>query len=445
MVKILSTLGPQSEGKGINFLLNKSHIVRLNMSHNTIEWHKKIIKKIKLLEKNKLILVDVPGVKPRTLNLNEIQIKKGDILEFAFDKKNKKFIELSNPIPKINKKIKFFSLSDGLYRFRTLEYKKNYIKGSSLQNFSLKKGRGVNIPMSKYNDRLQEKKYYNFIKKISTLDFDCVGLSFVQNGKIVKKLKKHYPKKLFISKIENLMGYKNRLEIISNSDAIMIDRGDLAAEVGLSKLSEFTDNIISDSVKSGKPVIIATENLNSLIYGFSPSKSDVVNLDYYISKKVDYIMLSDETATSLNWKNTLNWLNSYLNKKFLKKTKLKKLSIEEISKNLMYQNIILFSKKGYFFDKISNINFNDLIVFTENKLLQKKLQLRKNSLAILIKFPKKNLHEFLYKNIEKYKKIIFKNNNFAYLINVIFPRKNSKANSISVLEKKDFFNEDRKN
>ena len=127
MVKILSTLVPQSEGKNMNFLLNKSDLVRLNMSHNTIEWHKKIIKKIKLYDKNKLILVDVPGVKPRTLNSKEIQIKKGDVIEFAFEKKQK-FIELSNPIPKINKKIKFFSLSDGLHRFKTLEYKKIILK-----------------------------------------------------------------------------------------------------------------------------------------------------------------------------------------------------------------------------------------------------------------------------------------------------------------------------
>ena len=97
-------------------------------------------------------------------------------------------------------------------------------------------------------------------------------IKFYSKWKNCQKLK-NLIQKLFISKIENLMGYKNRLEIISNSDAIMIDRGDLAAEVGLSKLSEFTDNIISDSIKSGKPVIIATENLNSLIYGFSPTKA----------------------------------------------------------------------------------------------------------------------------------------------------------------------------
>ena len=57
----------------------------------------------------------------------------------------------------------------------------------------------------------------------------------------------------------------------------------------------------------------------------------------------------------------------------------------------------------------------------------------------MIKFPKQNLHEFLFENIKKHRNIIFKKKNYAYLINVIFPRKNSKANSISILDKKDFF------
>lgn len=308
----------------------------------------------------------------------------------------------------------------------------------ALQTFILKKNKGLNIPFSNYDDNLQKNKYYNFIKKISNLDFDCIGLSFIQNGKIIKKLKKIYPDKLFISKIENSMGYKNRFEIIYNSDAIMIDRGDLAAEVGISRLSDYCDNIISQSIKLGKPIIIATENFNSLMYESSPSKSDVVNLDHYISKNVDYIMLSDETATSQNWKNTITWLSSYLSKKILTKEKSKKLNIQDISQNLVNQNLLLFSKKGLFFEKISNINFNDLIVFTENKFLKKKLELKKNSVAILVKFPKKNLHEFFYYNIDKYKNIIFRKKNFAYLINVIFPRKNSKANSISIIDKKDF-------
>ena len=243
---------------------------------------------------------------------------------------------------------------------------------------------------------------------------------------------------MFISKIENYLGFLNRKEIIKYSDAIMIDRGDLAAEVGISKLYEYVQQIIEDAKKYGKPIIVATENLNSLIVENSPSKSDVTNIDFYISQDVDYLMLSDETATSKNWKNTIRWLSEYLKNKKNKVKTFKKLSIEEIIKSLKDQTLVIFSKKGYFYEKISSLEMKNLIIFTENEILRKKLQLRENSISIYTKFPKKYIYDFLYNNIKKNKKIIFKNNKFAYLVNIIFPRKNSRANSISIIDKKDF-------
>merc|ERR1711991_121983 len=113
-----------------------------------------------------------------------------------------------------------------------------------------------------------------------------------------------------------------------------------AAEVGISNLYEYVEKIIEDSKSQGKPVILATENLNSLLSENSPSKSDVTNIDYYISRKVDYLMLSDETATSKNWKNIITWFSEYLKNKKNKKNKVKvfkKLSIEEIIKNFKDQ------------------------------------------------------------------------------------------------------------
>ena len=80
----------------------------------------------------------------------------------------------------------------------------------------------------------------------------------------------------------------------------------------------------------------------------------------------------------------------------------------------------------------------NLLVITENHRLIKLLKLKKNAESIYIKFPKRHLHEFLFKSIKKYKKLVFKQDRFAYLINVIFPRQNSRANSISIIEEKDF-------
>ena len=438
MTKILATIGPVSEGKNLKYIVEKSEFVRLNLSHNSIAWHNKNINKIKKIDQNKLILVDIPGIKPRTLNNKNLKIKKGQIVKFGKNKSIKNIIELSNDIPKIKNKIKYFSLSDGSYQFKFISYKKNILTGASKHDFILGSKKGLNVPFSIYNNYLQEKKYISFLKKIKNLKFDCVGLSFIQNAKILRQLKKKYPEKLFISKIENYLGFKNRKEIILYSDAIMIDRGDLAAEVGISNLYEYVEKIIDDAKTYGKPVIIATENLNSLLSENAPSKSDVINIDYYISRNVDYLMLSDETATSRNWKNIITWFSEYLKNKKNKVKTSKKLSIEEIIKNLKDQTLVIFSKRGYFYEKVSSLKIKNLIIFTENKILRKKLQLHENCNSIYARFPKKYLYRFLFENIKKNRKIIFKDNKFAYLVNVIFPRKKSRANSISIIEKDDF-------
>lgn len=330
MTKILSTIGPASDGKNLDYLVKKSDFIRLNMSHNLLSWHKKKIHEIKKIDKNKLILVDIPGIKPRTLNNDPIFIKKGQIVKFGkinFRKKNYIQIPLSNFIPQSKKKPKYFSISDGSYQFRFISLKNNILTGIAQQDFTLGIKKGLNIPMSDYDNKLQKKKYINFLSNIKNFNFDCIGLSFIQDHKTILLLKKKFPQKLFISKIENNLGFKNRIEIIKCSDAIMIDRGDLAAEVGISKLTEHVDRIILDSKNFGKPVIIATENLNSLILENSPTKSDVINIDYYVNKKVDYIMLSDETATSKNWKKAVNWLRMYLDKKLNDNKKKRKMAI----------------------------------------------------------------------------------------------------------------------
>ncbi len=439
MTKILATVGPVSSNKNLKYLLERCDIVRFNMSHNSVEWHNENINKIKRIDPKKFILVDIPGAKPRTLNISPIKIKKGQKIIFSHNFKSQKIIPISNPLPKLSKKrIKTFSISDGSYLFKFINLKNKKLTGISLQDFLLLPKKGLNIPYSICDDKFQSKIYKKFIKKIDNIKYDCIGLSFVQHSKIIKTLKQQNQSKIFISKIENYLGYSNRKEIINESDAIMIDRGDLAAEIGNEKLTEFSSNIISDCKKVGKPIIIATENLNSLISNLTPSKSDILNLDYFISKKVDYIMLSDETATSKNWRNTLKWLKYYLNLKIKKKISNRFSDIPEILKNLKDYVLVVFSKKGFFYKKVSANNYSNLILFTENHILSKVANLKDNVEAFFTKFPKKNLDKFLYGNIKRYKKLIFKNNDKALIINVTFPRKKSRANTIIFVDKKDF-------
>ena len=124
-----------------------------------------MIYKIKKLDKNKLILVDIPGVKPRTLNGDDIKISKGQKVSFSYNNKSKN-IHLSNPLPKIELKPKTFSLSDGSFEFKFNSFKNETLTGISLQDFILKPKKGLNVPFSKYNNFLQEKVYISFLRKL---------------------------------------------------------------------------------------------------------------------------------------------------------------------------------------------------------------------------------------------------------------------------------------
>ena len=94
----------------------------------------------------------------------------------------------------------------------------------------------------------------------------------------------------------------------------MIDRGDLLAEVGSSNLYNSINKISKNSVYFNKPLIMATENLESMQKRLQPSKSEIIALEHSINLGTNIIMLSDETATSSLFLNTLNWLYNFLNR-----------------------------------------------------------------------------------------------------------------------------------
>ena len=95
----------------------------------------------------------------------------------------------------------------------------------------------------------------------------------------------------------------------------MIDRGDLSAEIGEEKLYDAIIKIIKNANKFNIPIILATENLTSMLKNPSPSKSEIFSLGYLQSLKIDRVMLSEETAISKNWKLILSWLYKHLERR----------------------------------------------------------------------------------------------------------------------------------
>ena len=170
-MKILPTIGPISEkNDDIQKILKITDIVRINGSHNILNWHVNISKKIKKIDANARILLDIPGVKPRTQNKKNINIKKNQNINFIFKNQSKvtnKYlcIECSNKLPKIIKKPNFISLDDGKYLFKIIQISNHYILAKSLENFVLKPKKGINIPLAIYDDSFQNKQYSKFLNQ----------------------------------------------------------------------------------------------------------------------------------------------------------------------------------------------------------------------------------------------------------------------------------------
>jgi len=440
-MKILPTIGPVTvKSKNLKYILDKTEIVRLNSSHNTIDWHKSTIKKIKSIKSNSVILIDFPGVKPRTNNSNPILIKKNQIVTFKYgDNPQTNEILLTKPLPKIIGSKKF-SIDDGKYIFKLISKNKNSIKGKSLQECIIKPKKGLNIPESVYDDKLQEKIYMQYFKIFSKLKIDAIGLSFVQNKKIIQKIKKKFPEFIIVSKVENSEGLKNADEISEFSDAIMIDRGDLSAEIGDYNLYQGINKISLCCKRYGKPLIMATENLESLYNNSHPSKNDIVSLGHTKQVHSDIIMLSEETALSNQWKKIFLWLAKYIDSNKKKSPiKYSESIFWQIAKFTKNYPLILFTKYGIMFDKIFQDNLeNKVIVFTDKKKTYNLAKYYKNTLCILTKkFDNKNISKFYFENIKKYKNKIFQKNDCAFLITISFPKKGSTANSVSLIKKID--------
>ena len=443
MTKILPTIGPSnSKDKDIKFLSKKYRVIRLNGSHNTIQWHKNIANKIKKYNKETTILIDLPGAKPRIKIEKPILLNKNDTVVFYYNKKPKLkikayFVLLSNPLPKIFK-LKNFLVNDNQYKFKTVNLSKNYLIGKSMQKFLLETKKGLNIPGAIYSEKIQKKNILNFIKRIddNKVHYDAIGISYVQTSNILKTIKKKITNKSLVSKIENYSGVKNAEDIIKNSSAVMIDRGDLSAEIGEQKLFEKTEKIKEICNFFSKPILMATQNLYSMRSQDLPTQSEIFSLGYAKKNFFDMLMLSDETAISKNWKKILLWLEDFLKKKTDDEIKTS-VDLWSIINNLKQTNIVIFSKKGHIFKNMKVNNENNYYIFSEEKKLNFNLNFYSNITFNYTKFNKKSL-SYIKKNISKYSKEIFKNSQPVVLVSIMFPKKNSRANSLTFLKKEDF-------
>ena len=312
--KIVCTIGPASEKEEIlrELMLNGLNVARLNFSHGNYEEHKKRIDTIKKLREELdlpiAIMLDTrgPEIRLKYFKEGEVTLNAGDIftlttrdVEGDQNIVSVTYVGLSQDVKKGDKIL----IDDGLVELEVLEIIDGTdIRCKVLNGGTIKDRKGVNVPGVAINLPAVTKKDIEDIKFGIENHVDFIAASFIRRADDVLEIRKilednggeHIE---IISKIENQQGVDNIDEIIEASDGIMVARGDLGVEIEAEKIPILQKQIIKKCNIAGKPVITATQMLDSMIRNPRPTRAEVTDVANAILDGTDAVMLSGETAS----------------------------------------------------------------------------------------------------------------------------------------------------
>ncbi len=306
--KILATLGPASSNKKIieDLFVAGCDVFRLNFSHGDLETHRKNYENIRSLEEkynhSTCILADLQGPKLRVglFKNNKQNLAKGEkfILDLSTEKGDSERVNFPHPeIYSFLTPNSILLIDDGRIRLQVIEQSKDYLVTEILNDAEISNNKGVNIPDIILPIDALTKKDKSDLMKALDMGVDWVALSFVQQAEDIIKLKKIISDKaLVMAKIEKPSAVKNIDEIINVADGIMIARGDLGVEMPTAQVPIVQKNIIRRCRHFGKPVVVATQMLESMIDNLVPTRAEASDVANAIYDGTDAVMLSGESA-----------------------------------------------------------------------------------------------------------------------------------------------------
>lgn len=313
--KIICTIGPAVESRSQLTQLAESgmDIARLNFSHGTHSDFLRILEDIRSLEKNFRhpigVLADIQGPKIRVGDLEggEVVLPNGEkvwiVPGLECGGKRGSQILISTTYENFAKDVpagKRILLDDGLLALESEAVDKQGLRCRVVHGGVLKAHKGMNVPEVSFSVHAITEKDYEDILFCLENGVDYIALSFVRSAQEIRHLKEfiHSRQKraLVIAKIEMREAIQNLNEIIDASDGILVARGDLAVEVGNERVPVLQKKIVRQCNLRGKPVIIATQMLMSMVNNPRPSRAEASDVANAIVDGVDAVMLSNETA-----------------------------------------------------------------------------------------------------------------------------------------------------
>jgi pyruvate kinase len=314
--KLIATIGPASNSytKLVELYHSGVNVFRLNFSHGRHDDHEQVIKHIVELNKefdaHVSILADLQGPKLRTglMQNNAIELKEGKSIKVTCEDVIGTKDIFSVTYEKLTTDLKvneFILIDDGKLELQVEEIlDAKTVQCKIISGGVLSSKKGFNLPNTKISlPSLTEKDRID-LAFILTQPVNWIALSFVRTAKEINELRdiihqNDSPLKI-VAKIEKPEAVKNIDSIIKATDAVMIARGDLGVEVAMEEMPLIQKNIINKCIQASKPVIIATQVMESMIDMSRPSRAEITDVANGVLDGADAIMLSGETSVGKN-------------------------------------------------------------------------------------------------------------------------------------------------
>lgn len=313
--KIIATIGPATDkGDMIERLVNAGmDIARINMSHADAETAKRITERVReaaaKLGRRVGVLMDLQGPAIRTGDLpTALNLKPGE--RIALTVRGARSVEERSVDVNYDHLVDDISVGDvvqvdnGNIQLKVLEKHRNALTCEVLTEGVLGSRRHINLPGVRVKLPALTEKDIKDVDTAIELDVDYIAMSFCREAEDVLRLKaileyrKASPR--VVAKLEDQEGVRNLHAIIEAADAVMVARGDLGIEVPYEELPIIQRRIVKACVSRGKPVIVATHMLESMIESPSPTRAEITDVSNAVFEQADAIMLSGETSVGLH-------------------------------------------------------------------------------------------------------------------------------------------------
>ena len=309
--KIVCTLGPATDREGVlrEMMLAGMNVARFNFSHGSHAEHQKRLDTLKALREELGLPVAAmldtrgPEIRLRSFADGPVKLRTGHEFTLTTEDVPGDETRCSITYPELPGDVKAgdtILLDDGLVRLTVLEVTAADIRCRVENDGTMKDNKGVNVPGVRLSMPYISQRDREDILFGAEAGFDYIAASFVRSAADVQEIRRLLEEKSshirIIAKIENQEGISNLGEILSAADGIMVARGDMGVEIDFTEVPIIQKNMIAQCVACGKPVITATQMLDSMMENPRPTRAEITDVANAIYDGTSAIMLSGETA-----------------------------------------------------------------------------------------------------------------------------------------------------